>query len=56
MIVPMKKYSFLVYHREYKKFLEDLQSLGVLHVIEKESGELEDEQIVEKYALTTKLT
>lgn len=34
MIVKMKKYSFLVYHKEYEKFLEDIRELGVLHVIE----------------------
>ena len=35
MIVPMLKYTFLVYHKEYGKFLEDLQQTGVLHVVEK---------------------
>jgi V/A-type H+/Na+-transporting ATPase subunit I len=34
MIVPMKKYSFLVYHKELGSFLTDLQNLGVLHIIE----------------------
>jgi V/A-type H+-transporting ATPase subunit I len=50
MIVPMKKYSFLVYHREYLGFLSDLQELGVLHVIEKKSGEIEDEGLREKFS------
>jgi len=36
MITPMKKYSFLIYHKEYQQFLEKLQELGVLHVIEKQ--------------------
>ncbi len=35
MITPMMKYSFLIYHREYIPFLEKLQELGVLHIIEK---------------------
>ena len=35
MIVPMKKYSFLVYHQEYKPFLVDIQNIGVLDVIKK---------------------
>jgi V/A-type H+-transporting ATPase subunit I len=30
----MSKYAFLVYHREYKAFLEQLRSLGVVHVKE----------------------
>ena len=35
MITPMMKYSFLIYHKEYIDFLEKLQELGVLHIIEK---------------------
>lgn len=35
MIVPMLKYTFLVYHAEYNSFLEKLQGLGVLHVVKK---------------------
>jgi V/A-type H+-transporting ATPase subunit I len=51
MIIPMKKYSFLVYHREYNDFLNDLRKIGILHVIEKESGELADEKLREQYNL-----
>jgi V/A-type H+/Na+-transporting ATPase subunit I len=36
MIVPMMKYSFLVYHRDYNRFLLEMRRLGVLHIIEKE--------------------
>jgi V/A-type H+-transporting ATPase subunit I len=39
----MKKYTFLVYHREYTGFLQGIQELGVVHVIEKQSGNIEDE-------------
>ena len=42
MIVPMFKYHFLVYHKEYRDFLEKLQQVGVLHVVEKEM-EMPDE-------------
>ncbi|HRW62385.1 MAG TPA: V-type ATPase 116kDa subunit family protein [Bacteroidales bacterium] len=35
MITPMMKYSFLIYHKEYIPFLEKLQDLGMLHIIEK---------------------
>jgi len=56
MIVPMKKYSFLVYHKEYHQFLEDIQGLGVLHVIEKADGELVNEELKEKYQLIYRLT
>jgi V/A-type H+/Na+-transporting ATPase subunit I len=37
MIQPMLKYSFLVFHKEYRKFLIDLRRLGVMHIIEKEA-------------------
>jgi len=36
MIVPMLKYSFLVYHKDYSRFLKELRRLGVVHIIEKE--------------------
>ncbi|MDX9694273.1 MAG: V-type ATPase 116kDa subunit family protein [Bacteroidales bacterium] len=31
----MIKYSFLIYHKEYLQFLEELQKLGMLHIIQK---------------------
>lgn len=37
MIVPMLKYTFLVFHKEYNRFLEELQELGVVHVAEKDT-------------------
>ena len=55
MIVPMKKYSFLVYHKEYMDFLNGIRDLGVLHVIEKESGEIENEELREKYQQVNEL-
>jgi V/A-type H+/Na+-transporting ATPase subunit I len=36
MIQPMLKYSFLVFHSDYRKFLLELRRLGVMHVIEKQ--------------------
>ncbi len=35
MIVKMKKYTFLIYHREYEQFLEDIQDMGMVHIVEK---------------------
>jgi len=35
MITPMIKYSFLIYHKEYLQFLEELQNIGMLHIIQK---------------------
>ena len=56
MIVPMKKYSFLVYHKEYELFLKNLQELGVLHIIEKKLDDVENEGLREKYSLLAELT
>lgn len=39
MIVPMKKYTFLVHHKEYASFLDELQEYGVVHVIERKTDE-----------------
>ena len=38
MIVPIRKYTFLVYHRDYDQFLDDLAELGVLHIVEKQTN------------------
>ncbi len=35
MIVPMLKYTFFVFHKEYHCFLEKLQEIGVLHIKQK---------------------
>lgn len=32
MIVKMKKYAFMVYHKEYDAFLNKLRDLGVVHI------------------------
>ncbi len=34
MIAPMKKFTFLIYHKQYQDFLTKLQELGVVHIIE----------------------
>lgn len=40
MIEAMKKYSFVVYHKEYISFLEQLRSIGLLHVQTKAAEEI----------------
>ncbi len=44
MIIPMYKYSFLVYHENYNDFLADLKELGVVHIIEKKDEPTEKMQ------------
>ncbi len=48
MIVPMRKYSFLIYHLDKNQFLENLMDIGVLHMISK--GDLGDEGTERKLA------
>jgi V/A-type H+-transporting ATPase subunit I len=35
MIVPMLKYTFIAYHLDYEKFLDDIRDIGVLDIVEK---------------------
>lgn len=51
MIVPMKKYSFLIFYKEYESFLKGLQEIGVVHIVEKQKGEIIDETLRDKYIL-----
>ena len=50
MITQMKKYTFLVFHREYETFLEQLREVGVVHVTEKATGMAEDAHLQELLA------
>ena len=50
MITQMKKYTFLVFHREYEAFLEQLREVGVVHVTEKAAGVAEDAHLQELLA------
>ena len=47
MITQMKKYTFLVFHREYEAFLEQLRDLGIVHVTEKAAGVADDAHLQE---------
>ena len=42
MVESMSKFSFLVYHKEYDSFLTKLRELGLVHVVHKQTGTLED--------------
>ncbi len=47
MIVPMLKYTFIAWHLEYDKFLNDIRNIGVLDIVEKISdpGSLSKEKL-----------
>ena len=47
MITKMKKLSFLIHSKEYDGFLEHLRSLGVVHVIQKQQGAIQNEELQE---------
>ena len=51
MITKMQKYTFLVFHREYERFLERLRDVGVVHVSEKAEALADDELLQEQFAL-----
>ncbi len=55
MIVKMRKYSFLVYHKAYLDFLDKIREIGVLHVIEKSEGIPENEALMQKMQYNAQL-
>lgn len=55
MIVPMRKYSFLVYHKNYLEFLEAIREIGVLHVIEKQEGVAENQALNDQLQLMNRI-
>jgi len=51
MIVNMKRMELLLYHKEREQFLENLRTLGVVHIVEKP----QQEETAEVQVLTQKL-
>ena len=45
MITAMKKYTFLVFHRDYDAFLTELREAGVVHVTQRAAGLAEDDDL-----------
>jgi V/A-type H+-transporting ATPase subunit I len=41
----MKKFTFLIFHRDYDRFLHELRELGMIHVVEKEEAALNREEL-----------
>ena len=41
MISKMNKLSFLIYHKEYEMFLEQLRELGVVHIEKRQGAEMD---------------
>ena len=47
MITQMKKYTFLVFHRDYDAFLTRLRDLGVVHITQKAAGVMENDETLQ---------
>lgn len=47
MISQMKKYTFLVFHRDYEPFLEQLRELGVVDITLKSAGLIENDETLQ---------
>ena len=47
MITQMKKYTFLVFHRDYEPFLTQLRDLGVVHITQKAAGLMENDEALQ---------
>lgn len=55
MITKMKKYTMLVFYREYEAFLEQLRSLGVVHITTKNVDLSEDATLQKDIAYSEEL-
>ena len=47
MITKMKKYTFLVFHRDYEPFLTQLRDLGVVDITLKSAGVIENDETLQ---------
>lgn len=56
MITKMKKFTFLVYHREYDAFLTGIRALGAVHVAAKQQGTPDSPEIQAALRLSARLT
>lgn len=45
MITKMKKLTFLVFYKEYVEFLERLRAMGVVHIQQKEQGQINNQAL-----------
>ena len=45
MVKKMKKFSFLIYHKDYDLFLQDLRELGLIHVANQDKEVAENDEL-----------
>lgn len=56
MITKMKKFTFLVFYKDYETFLENIRSLGVIHVAEKMQGTPDSQELQDSIKLSARIT
>ena len=54
MITKMNKLTLLVYHKEYIDFLQRLREVGVVHIVERNSGVAENPEVEKQLALASR--
>ena len=54
MITKMNKLTLLVYHKEYIDFLQRLREVGVVHIVERKSGAVEDPEVEKQMSLAAR--
>lgn len=55
MIVPMRKLSLLIFHKDYQNFLEELRDKGVVHIHENKKRSAEDEELKQKFVIVKRI-
>ncbi len=55
MVAKMKKITFLAFHKDYDCFLHDLRNLGMIHVVEHDRTEADEEGLQQFVAESKKL-
>lgn len=55
MIVPMRKLSLLIFHKDYQNFLEELRDKGVVHIHENKKRSAEDEELKQKFVIIKRI-
>lgn len=55
MVARMKKFTFMVFHRDYDTFLQELRELGMIHVVEQDRKALDSEELQQFMAETRRL-
>ena len=54
MIAKMNKLTLLIYHKEYNGFLQRLRDVGVVHVVERESGAAGNPELEKQLSLAAR--